>query len=149
MCRGPGIGAVRFGANGFCGRRGGCGSVRFGFAVFSQRVRFGAVRCGLASAVSGAVLGGRVRSGADRRGPVRCGSVRFPFACACGAVRFGAVWPKFPSRCGAVRFSTIPGVNGWSGMDALYQDELGYVDRLLEEDIRNNSAWNQRFFVVS
>ena len=75
--------------------------------------------------------------------------MRFPFACACGAVRFGAVWPKFPSRCGAVRFSTIPGVNGWSGMDALYQDELGYVDRLLEEDIRNNSAWNQRFFVVS
>ena len=31
----------------------------------------------------------------------------------------------------------------------LFDAELEYVDRLLEEDIRNNSAWNQRFFVVS
>lgn len=31
----------------------------------------------------------------------------------------------------------------------LFQQELEYVERLLEEDIRNNSAWNQRFFVVT
>ena len=31
----------------------------------------------------------------------------------------------------------------------LFQNELEYVERLLEEDIRNNSAWNQRFFVLS
>ena len=32
---------------------------------------------------------------------------------------------------------------------SLFQNELEYVERLLEEDIRNNSAWNQRFFVNS
>lgn len=32
---------------------------------------------------------------------------------------------------------------------SLYDKELDYVERLLEEDIRNNSAWNQRYFVVS
>ena len=31
----------------------------------------------------------------------------------------------------------------------LFDQELEYVERLLEEDIRNNSAWNQRFFVIS
>lgn len=31
----------------------------------------------------------------------------------------------------------------------LWDDELSYVDKLLEDDVRNNSAWNQRFFVVS
>lgn len=31
---------------------------------------------------------------------------------------------------------------------SLYDDELAYVDRLITEDIRNNSAWNQRFFVL-
>ena len=30
---------------------------------------------------------------------------------------------------------------------SLFENELEYVERLLEEDIRNNSAWNQRFFV--
>ena len=30
---------------------------------------------------------------------------------------------------------------------SLFENELDYVERLLEEDIRNNSAWNQRFFV--
>ncbi|EDW77590.1 uncharacterized protein Dwil_GK24478 [Drosophila willistoni] len=30
----------------------------------------------------------------------------------------------------------------------LYDDELRYVDRLICEDQRNNSAWNQRFFVL-
>ena len=32
---------------------------------------------------------------------------------------------------------------------SLFENELDYVERLLEEDIRNNSAWNQRFFIVS
>lgn len=31
---------------------------------------------------------------------------------------------------------------------SLFDDELTYVDRLIAEDIRNNSAWNQRFFVL-
>ncbi|KAH8257729.1 hypothetical protein KR038_009140 [Drosophila bunnanda] len=30
----------------------------------------------------------------------------------------------------------------------LYDDELNFVDRLICEDQRNNSAWNQRFFVI-
>jgi protein farnesyltransferase/geranylgeranyltransferase type-1 subunit alpha len=29
----------------------------------------------------------------------------------------------------------------------VWSDELEYVEKLLKEDIRNNSAWNQRFFV--
>jgi protein farnesyltransferase/geranylgeranyltransferase type-1 subunit alpha len=31
----------------------------------------------------------------------------------------------------------------------LWEEELDFVDLLLEEDIRNNSAWNQRFFTIS
>ena len=31
----------------------------------------------------------------------------------------------------------------------MYDGEIEFINRLLEEDIRNNSAWNQRFFVVS
>ncbi len=31
---------------------------------------------------------------------------------------------------------------------SLFNGELDYVHRLLEEDVRNNSAWNQRFFVI-
>lgn len=31
---------------------------------------------------------------------------------------------------------------------SLYDDELDFVDRLICEDPRNNSAWNQRFFVL-
>uniref|UniRef100_A0A182SH16 Protein farnesyltransferase/geranylgeranyltransferase type-1 subunit alpha n=1 Tax=Anopheles maculatus TaxID=74869 RepID=A0A182SH16_9DIPT len=30
----------------------------------------------------------------------------------------------------------------------LFDDELHYVDRLISEDMRNNSAWNERFFVL-
>ena len=30
----------------------------------------------------------------------------------------------------------------------LFDGEIDYVERLLAEDIRNNSAWNQRFFVL-
>ena len=26
---------------------------------------------------------------------------------------------------------------------------MDFVDRMLEDDIRNNSAWNHRFFIVS
>lgn len=26
---------------------------------------------------------------------------------------------------------------------------MNYVDQLLEDDIRNNSAWNQRYFVIN
>ncbi|GAA6024317.1 hypothetical protein JCM11491_005984 [Sporobolomyces phaffii] len=32
--------------------------------------------------------------------------------------------------------------------DKVWRDELAFVERLLKEDIRNNSAWNQRFFVA-
>lgn len=31
----------------------------------------------------------------------------------------------------------------------LFDNELEYVDKLLQEDIRNNSAWNQRYFVIN
>ena len=31
----------------------------------------------------------------------------------------------------------------------LFDNELEYVNRLLEDDIRNNSAWNQRYFVIN
>jgi protein farnesyltransferase/geranylgeranyltransferase type-1 subunit alpha len=30
----------------------------------------------------------------------------------------------------------------------LYDQELEYVEQLLTDDIRNNSAWNQRFFLL-
>lgn len=31
----------------------------------------------------------------------------------------------------------------------LWSDELDFCKRLLLEDIRNNSAWNHRYFVIS
>lgn len=31
----------------------------------------------------------------------------------------------------------------------LWDGELEYVEELLEEDVRNNSAWNQRHYVIS
>lgn len=31
----------------------------------------------------------------------------------------------------------------------MWDGELEYVEELLEEDVRNNSAWNQRHFVIS
>lgn len=30
----------------------------------------------------------------------------------------------------------------------LFVDELSYVDSLLSSDVRNNSAWNERWFVL-
>jgi protein farnesyltransferase/geranylgeranyltransferase type-1 subunit alpha len=30
----------------------------------------------------------------------------------------------------------------------LWHDELGYVEDALRVDVRNNSAWNHRYFVV-
>lgn len=30
----------------------------------------------------------------------------------------------------------------------LWDDELKYIESLLEQDVRNNSAWNQRYFFV-
>lgn len=32
---------------------------------------------------------------------------------------------------------------------SLFDTELEYVDKLLNEDLRNNSAWNQRYFVIT
>lgn len=32
---------------------------------------------------------------------------------------------------------------------SLYDNELEYVEQLLNDDVRNNSAWNQRYFVIS
>ena len=31
----------------------------------------------------------------------------------------------------------------------MWSQELDYVNSLLEQDLRNNSAWNQRYFVIS
>jgi protein farnesyltransferase/geranylgeranyltransferase type-1 subunit alpha len=30
----------------------------------------------------------------------------------------------------------------------LWDQELSFTDRLIQEDIRNNSAWNQRYFAI-
>ncbi len=32
---------------------------------------------------------------------------------------------------------------------SLWDGELSYVDELLTKDLRNNSAWNQRHFVIT
>lgn len=32
---------------------------------------------------------------------------------------------------------------------SLFNGELDYIDELLTDDIRNNSAWNQRYFVFN
>lgn len=32
---------------------------------------------------------------------------------------------------------------------SLFDKELEYVEQLLNKDVRNNSAWNQRYFVIS
>lgn len=32
---------------------------------------------------------------------------------------------------------------------SLFDGELNFVDQLLQDDIRNNSAWNQRYFVIN
>lgn len=29
------------------------------------------------------------------------------------------------------------------------ENELDFVDRLISHDMRNNSAWNQRYFVIN
>ena len=39
-------------------------------------------------------------------------------------------------------------LNSLSHHCSLFDGELQYVTGLLEEDIRNNSAWNQRLFVI-
>ena len=31
----------------------------------------------------------------------------------------------------------------------LFDQELAVINRLLDEDVRNNSAWNQRFYVIN
>lgn len=31
---------------------------------------------------------------------------------------------------------------------SLFENELAYTDKLISEDVRNNSAWNQRYFVL-
>lgn len=33
-------------------------------------------------------------------------------------------------------------------MCSLFKNELEYTEELIAEDIRNNSAWNQRYFVL-
>ena len=30
----------------------------------------------------------------------------------------------------------------------MWDKELDYVNKLLSQDLRNNSAWNQRYFVI-
>lgn len=33
--------------------------------------------------------------------------------------------------------------------NSLFENELVFVDRLIGADLRNNSAWNQRYFVLN
>ena len=51
-----------------------------------------------------------------------------------------------PITSTAVQASSVTPVTGRVNMHIL-TDELSYIDHLLSEDVRNNSAWNQRFFV--
>lgn len=32
---------------------------------------------------------------------------------------------------------------------SLWSNELNFIDELLQNDVRNNSAWNQRYFVIA
>jgi len=32
---------------------------------------------------------------------------------------------------------------------SLWEGELDYVTQLITEDVRNNSAWNQRYYVIT
>jgi protein farnesyltransferase/geranylgeranyltransferase type-1 subunit alpha len=32
--------------------------------------------------------------------------------------------------------------------DELWRDELAFAEQMLSDDVRNNSAWHHRFFVV-
>ncbi|KAK9810456.1 hypothetical protein WJX72_010969 [[Myrmecia] bisecta] len=58
----------------------------------------------------------------------------------------------FASRC---LMADAKNYHAWSHRQAvvsrfgLWQEELECVTALVEEDVRNNSAWNQRFFIVS
>ncbi len=36
-----------------------------------------------------------------------------------------------------------------AGTRRLWERELAFTERLLRDDVRNNSAWNQRFFVLA
>lgn len=33
--------------------------------------------------------------------------------------------------------------------NSLFENELQYIDKLIAADLRNNSAWNQRYFVLT
>jgi len=44
---------------------------------------------------------------------------------------------------------TICVLNTYDYGYSLYDKELEYVEQLLNDDVRNNSAWNQRYFVIS
>jgi protein farnesyltransferase/geranylgeranyltransferase type-1 subunit alpha len=39
-------------------------------------------------------------------------------------------------------------INRFLTICSLYDNELAFIDRLLSADVRNNSAWNQRYFVL-
>lgn len=42
------------------------------------------------------------------------------------------------------------GCRQWVLMEfGLWDGELDYVSQLITEDVRNNSAWNQRYFVIT
>ncbi|GAJ12714.1 unnamed protein product, partial [marine sediment metagenome] len=49
-----------------------------------------------------------------------------------------------PSRNAA---STSTSAQGAGAFPELWDGELAFVDQLIEEDVRNNSAWSHRFFV--
>ena len=38
---------------------------------------------------------------------------------------------------------------GPAACSSLWENELAFTERLLREDLRNNSAWNQRLFVLA
>lgn len=59
---------------------------------------------------------------------------------------FGASTP--PPAPAAPEAATSTRAADLAAKDEVWAGELAYVDDLLEDDVRNNSAWNHRFFVA-
>lgn len=60
-----------------------------------------------------------------------------------GPLRLTSRFLRFVLACSGKTLTFV-----FSSNHSLFDDELVYVDRLISDDVRNNSAWNQRFFVL-
>lgn len=56
----------------------------------------------------------------------------------------------FMLKCCVIKEGVLHVANIYSLQEyKLWDNELEFVENLLEDDVRNNSAWNQRHFVIS